>query len=103
MGSPAQQACAPLGHYRNQWWVLDPGAGVMMGSGIYGQYVYVDAARDVVLAKLSSLPRPLDPTIAADTLSAFASLARTWGTRPREPASRAGAGPRIVSGSATWR
>ena len=43
-----------------------------MGSGIYGQYVYVDAARDVVLAKLSSLPRPLDPTIAADTLSAFA-------------------------------
>ena len=50
-------------------------AGVMMGSGIYGQYVYVDAARDVVLAKLSSLPRPLDPTVSADTLSAFASLA----------------------------
>ena len=74
-GSPAQQACAPLGHYRNQWWVLDPGAGVMMGSGIYGQYVYVDVARDVVLAKLSSLPRPLDPTIAADTLRAFAGLA----------------------------
>ena len=73
--SPAQQACAPRGHYRNQWWVLDPEAGIMMGSGIYGQYVYVDAARDVVLAKLSSLPRPLDPAIAADTLSAFASLA----------------------------
>ena len=78
-GSPAQRACAPLGHYRNQWWVLDPGAGVMMGSGIYGQYVYVDAARDVVLAKLSSLPRPLDPTIAADTLSAFAGLAAHLG------------------------
>jgi CubicO group peptidase (beta-lactamase class C family) len=74
-GSPAQQACAPLGHYRNQWWVLDPGAGIMMGTGIYGQYIYVDAARDVVLAKLSSLPRPLDPTIAVDTLRAFASLA----------------------------
>jgi len=77
--SPAQRACAPRGHYRNQWWVLDPGAGIMMGSGIYGQYVYVDAARDVVLAKLSSLPRPLDPTIAADTLSAFASLAAHLG------------------------
>jgi CubicO group peptidase (beta-lactamase class C family) len=73
--SPAHQACASRGHYRNQWWVLDPGAGVMMGSGIYGQYVYVDAARDVVLAKLSSLPRPLDPTVSADALSAFASLA----------------------------
>ena len=78
-GSPAQQACAPRGHYRNQWWVLDPGAGIMMGSGIYGQYVYVDAARDVVLAKLSSLPLPLDPTIAADTLRAFASLAAHLG------------------------
>ena len=78
-GSPAQQACAPLGHYRNQWWVLDPGAGVMMGSGIYGQYVYVDVARNVVLAKLSSLPRPLDATIAADTLSAFAGLATHLG------------------------
>jgi len=78
-GSPAQQACAPLGHYRNQWWVLDPGAGLMMGSGIYGQYVYVDVARDVVLAKLSSLPHALDPAIAADTLSAFASLAAHLG------------------------
>ena len=78
-GSPAQQACARLGHYRNQWWVLDPAAGVLMGSGIYGQYVYVDAARDVVLAKLSSLPRPLDPTIAADTLRAFAGLAAHLG------------------------
>jgi CubicO group peptidase (beta-lactamase class C family) len=77
--SPAQQACAPRGHYRSQWWVLDPGAGILMGSGIYGQYVYVDAARDVVLAKLSSLPRPLDPAIAADTLRAFASLAAHLG------------------------
>jgi CubicO group peptidase (beta-lactamase class C family) len=77
--SPAQQACAPRGHYRNQWWVLDPGAGIMMGSGIYGQYVYVDAATDVVLAKLSSLPRPLDQEIGADTLSAFASLAAHLG------------------------
>ena len=78
-GSPAQLACAPLGHYRNQWWVLDPEAGIMMGSGIYGQYVYADAARDVVLAKLSSLPKPLDPTIAADTLRAFASVASHLG------------------------
>jgi CubicO group peptidase (beta-lactamase class C family) len=82
MWSPAQQACAPRGHYRNQWWVLDPGAGIMMGSGIYGQYVYVDAARDVVLAKLSSLPRPLDPTIAART-SATAAADEFVGWRAR--------------------
>ena len=86
-GSPAQQACAPLGHYRNQWWVLDPASGVMMGSGIYGQYVYVDAARDVVLA--SSLrcrgrsTRRSPPTRSARSRA----WRRTWGTWPEEPAS----------------
>jgi CubicO group peptidase (beta-lactamase class C family) len=74
MCAPAQQACYPKGHYRNQWWVLDPQRGVMMGSGIFGQYVYVDATANVVLAKLSSLPDPLDLHVAADTLSAFAAV-----------------------------
>jgi CubicO group peptidase (beta-lactamase class C family) len=74
MCAPAQQACYPKGHYRNQWWVLDPKWGVMMGSGIFGQYVYVDATANVVLAKLSSLPDPLDLHVAADTLSAFAAV-----------------------------
>jgi CubicO group peptidase (beta-lactamase class C family) len=74
MCAPAQQACYPKGHYRNQWWVLDPQRGVMMGSGIFGQYVYVDTTANVVLAKLSSLPDPLDLHVAADTLSAFAAV-----------------------------
>jgi CubicO group peptidase (beta-lactamase class C family) len=75
--APYQRACAPKGHYRNQWWVLDPDRGVMMGSGICGQYVYIDLAANVVLAKLSSLPDPLELGAAADSLSAFAAVAQT--------------------------
>ena len=75
MCPPYQPDCSPSGHYRNQWWVLDPQVGVLLGSGIYGQYVYVDMAANVVLAKLSSLPKPFDLSVAADTLSAFAALA----------------------------
>jgi CubicO group peptidase (beta-lactamase class C family) len=71
---PAERACRPLGHYRNQWWVLDPGRGVMLAAGIYGQYVYIDLTADVVIAKLSSLPGPLDIVVAADTLAAFAAV-----------------------------
>ena len=72
--APRSAGLPPAGHYRNQWWVLDPG-GVLLAAGIYGQYLYVDVAADVVLAKLSSLPSPLDIDVSADTLSAFAAVA----------------------------
>ena len=71
---PLEQACQPLGHYRNQWWVLDPGRGTLLAAGIYGQYLYVDVSAGVVLAKLSSLPDPLDLEVSADTLAAFAAV-----------------------------
>jgi len=71
---PAEQACRPLGHYRDQWWVLDPDRGVLLAAGIYGQYLYVDMSAGVVLAKLSSLPEPLDVEVSADTLTAFAAV-----------------------------
>ena len=71
---PLDQACLPLGHYRNQWWVLDPRRGTLLAAGIYGQYLYVDVAAGVVLAKLSSLPDPLDLEVSADSLAAFAAV-----------------------------
>jgi CubicO group peptidase (beta-lactamase class C family) len=71
---PLDQACRPLGHYRNQWWVLDPGRGTLLAAGIYGQYLYIDVAAGVVLAKMSSLPDPLDLEVSADSLAAFAAV-----------------------------
>ena len=71
---PLHQACEPLGHYRNQWWVLDPGRGTLLAAGIYGQYLYIDVSAEVVLAKMSSLPDPLDLEVSADSLAAFAAV-----------------------------
>jgi CubicO group peptidase (beta-lactamase class C family) len=47
----------PAGHYRNQIWVPDAAGQVLLGVGVYGQYLWVDTARDVVVAKFSSLPQ----------------------------------------------
>jgi CubicO group peptidase (beta-lactamase class C family) len=63
------------GHYRNQWWVPDPQAGVLLASGIYGQCLYVNGAVDVVVAKLSSQPEPFDALLAADTIRVCNALA----------------------------
>jgi CubicO group peptidase (beta-lactamase class C family) len=65
----------PDGHYRNQWWVPDPAKGVLLAAGIYGQYLYIDMAARVVVAKLSTFPFALDLDVSADHLRAFAAIA----------------------------
>lgn len=49
-------AVHPGGSYRNQFWVTGDAHGCFYGVGIYGQYVWMDPASDVVIAKHSSLP-----------------------------------------------
>jgi len=46
----------PDGSYRNQFWMSGDHHGCFYGIGIYGQYVWMDPASDVVVAKMSSLP-----------------------------------------------
>ena len=65
----------PKGHYRNQWWVPDPGRGVLLGAGFYGQFLYVDMTARVVIAKLSTLPYALDLDVSAEHGRAFAAIA----------------------------
>ncbi len=65
----------PRGHYRNQWWVPDGPGGILLASGIYGQYVYLDVGADVVVVKLSTLPFALDLDVSADHVRAFAAVA----------------------------
>jgi CubicO group peptidase (beta-lactamase class C family) len=65
----------PRGHYRNQWWVPDGAAGILLAAGIYGQYVYIDARADVTIVKLSTLPFALDLGVSADHTRAFAAIA----------------------------
>jgi hypothetical protein len=78
----------PKGHYRNQWWVPDDEAGVILGSGIHGQSLYVHLGRDVVIAKLSSLPIAFDADIYADQYRAYTAIAETL--HDRASADRAG-------------
>jgi CubicO group peptidase (beta-lactamase class C family) len=53
------EADFPGGMYRNQWWVIEPGA-TYTGLGIHGQFAFIDVPSDVVCVKLSTWPSPLD-------------------------------------------
>jgi CubicO group peptidase (beta-lactamase class C family) len=68
------QDCTPHGHYRNQWWVPDPERGILLGSGIYGQTLYVHMAAGAVVVKLSSQPQPFGHEAATDVLNACAAI-----------------------------
>ena len=52
----------PVGKYRSYWYDTDIDADVRCGIGIYGQLLYVDLARQVVVVVLSSWADP-DPDI----------------------------------------
>jgi CubicO group peptidase (beta-lactamase class C family) len=67
----------PHGSYRNQFWVTGDDHGSFYGVGIYGQYVWMDPAADVVIAKMSSLPGADDTSAWVDHVALFAALARS--------------------------
>ena len=46
--------------YAYQWWLLDGQDGVFMAMGIYGQAIYINPARHVVIVQTSAWPEP-DP------------------------------------------
>jgi CubicO group peptidase (beta-lactamase class C family) len=47
-------------HYRSQWYVQRGDRPLVHGVGVFGQHIFVDPAADLVIAKCSSLPLPLD-------------------------------------------
>ena len=69
----------PEGSYSSQWWVTGNEAGALESRGIYGQFLWVDPGADVVIVKLSSLPRALDPNVTRDHHRAFAAIAAALG------------------------
>jgi len=60
--------------YRNQWYVLDGKTPLAFGFGIHGQYLFVDAANEIVIAKFSSQAAPLDAARMALTMRMVALL-----------------------------
>jgi CubicO group peptidase (beta-lactamase class C family) len=69
--------------YRSQWYADDAEAPLIFGLGIHGQHLFVDRARGIVIAKVSSQALPMDRERITLTMRA-ADAIRTWlGARPR--------------------
>jgi hypothetical protein len=66
----------PKGKYRSQWYVTGNAHGAYCAIGIHGQWIYVDPEAEVVIAKQSSQPLPLDEPADSLTLAGFDTLAR---------------------------
>ena len=49
----------PGAHYRNCWWVRDPGLPFYHASGINGQHIFVHGPAQTVVVKLSTWPTAL--------------------------------------------
>jgi CubicO group peptidase (beta-lactamase class C family) len=61
-------------HYRSQWYVLRGERPMVFGVGVFGQHVFIDPAADLVIAKCSSQPLPLDPSFLSMTLAGVEEL-----------------------------
>lgn len=55
-------------HYRNKWYVLRD-RDMALGLGVYGQNVFIDRANELVIAKVSSQPPPLDKNLVDLTMT----------------------------------
>jgi CubicO group peptidase (beta-lactamase class C family) len=66
----------PNAAYSKQWWALDTVNGQHSAAGIYGQMIYVEPKRRLVVAKLSSWPDPINPKLDATTYAAIDAIGR---------------------------
>jgi CubicO group peptidase (beta-lactamase class C family) len=74
--APGEDVWVPGAAYRDNFWTASfDGHHVLMGVGIFGQFLYVDRAARFVLAKFSTWPRFSDDLLSAHHFAAARSLA----------------------------
>ena len=61
-------------HYRSKWYVRHGVSPLLFGMGIHGQNLFVDRKRELVIAKLSSQPLPLDAELIQLTMRAVEKI-----------------------------
>ncbi|TPL86329.1 serine hydrolase [Mesorhizobium sp. B2-3-13] len=66
----------PNGRYRNKWYQTGFENGAYCGIGIHGQWLYVDPRTEVVIAKMSSQPEPVDDALDLEIVAFFEVLSR---------------------------
>jgi CubicO group peptidase (beta-lactamase class C family) len=64
----------PDGAYHNQFWIEDRRNRNLMARGVFGQLIYVDFARDMVVVKLSSWPEFVNARWTIATLDAVRAI-----------------------------
>ena len=67
--------------YRAKWYALDGEPPMLFAWGIHGQHLFVDRARQIVVAKFSSQAQPVDVPLVQVTLQAIARLRATLAGR----------------------
>ena len=65
--------------YRSQWYAEDGAAPLLFGFGIHGQYLFIDRARSLVIAKASSQALPIDRVRMALTRRMVDAISRALG------------------------
>jgi CubicO group peptidase (beta-lactamase class C family) len=65
----------PNGAYRNQFWIEDVSKTAIMCRGVFGQLIYIDAEKDLVVVKLSSWPDFLNIEFGINTLRMIHAIA----------------------------
>jgi CubicO group peptidase (beta-lactamase class C family) len=61
-------------HYRSKWYVKRADRPLVSGVGVFGQHVFVDPAADLVIAKCSSQPLPLEKSFISMTMAGVEGL-----------------------------
>ncbi|TPJ81172.1 serine hydrolase [Mesorhizobium sp. B2-6-2] len=64
----------PKGRYRNKWYQTGHDSGAFCGIGIHGQWLYVNPKTEVVIAKMSSQPEPVDDKLDGELVAFFEAL-----------------------------
>ncbi len=67
MQDETRKRAFPNGGYRNQFWLRDVDTRIMMARGVFGQLIYIDPDRELVVVILSSWPEftSIDRSITA--------------------------------------
>jgi CubicO group peptidase (beta-lactamase class C family) len=65
----------PEGRYRNKWYQVGNEDQGIFAMGIYGQYLYINPRRNVVVARVASHPVPVDQPDKTDIMDAMQILA----------------------------
>ena len=72
---PGFGAPIPEGAYHNQFWIEDPRSRNLICRGVFGQLIWIDFARRIVVVKLSSWPEFYNIDYSTATLKACHTIA----------------------------